>query len=168
MLRSLSLKPSYLPFKSIFHTSSLRSVVLNTRAFSSAVSPPSKAIVYETHGQPDVVTKLVNIPGAELKENDVCVKMLAAPINPSDINRIQGVYPVRPEPPAIGGYEGVGEVYSVGSAVTLFSPGDWVIPSPPSSGAFSFPRFLILLLLLFPKYFNPFRYALDLLKKCTL
>ncbi|KAI5413296.1 hypothetical protein KIW84_057774 [Lathyrus oleraceus] len=134
MLRSLSLKPSYLPFKSIFHTSSLRSVVLNTRAFSSAVSPPSKAIVYETHGQPDVVTKLVNIPGAELKENDVCVKMLAAPINPSDINRIQGVYPVRPEPPAIGGYEGVGEVYSVGSAVTSFSPGDWVIPSPPSSG----------------------------------
>lgn len=26
----------------------------------------------------------------ELKANDVCVKMLAAPINPSDINRIEG------------------------------------------------------------------------------
>ncbi|KAL1298563.1 hypothetical protein HN51_042896 [Arachis hypogaea] len=109
-----------------------------TRAFTprsvAGVSPPSKAIVYEEHGQPDAVTKLVEFPGVEVKENDVCVKMLCAPINPSDINRIQGVYPVRPELPAVGGYEGVGEVYSVGSAVTSLSPGDWVIPSPPSFG----------------------------------
>ena len=28
-----------------------------------------------------------------------------------------GVYPVRPQLPAVGGLEGVGEVYSVGSAV---------------------------------------------------
>lgn len=45
-----------------------------------------------------------------------------------------GVYPVRPPVPAVGGYEGVGEVYAVGSNVNGFSPGDWVIPSPPSSG----------------------------------
>lgn len=49
-----------------------------------------------------------------------------------------GVYPVRPKVPAVGGYEGVGEVYSVGSAVKGLAPGDWVIPSPPSSGRFSF------------------------------
>lgn len=47
-----------------------------------------------------------------------------------------GVYPVRPEVPAVGGYEGVGEIYSVGSAVKALSPGDWVIPSPPSFGTF--------------------------------
>ncbi|KAK4286490.1 hypothetical protein QN277_003039 [Acacia crassicarpa] len=107
---------------------------LSVRAFSSAVSPPSKAVVYELHGSPDTVTKLIDLPPVEIKESDVCVKMLAAPINPSDINRIEGVYPVRPPPPAIGGYEGVGEVHSVGSAVTALSPGDWVIPSPPSFG----------------------------------
>jgi NADPH:quinone reductase-like Zn-dependent oxidoreductase len=45
-----------------------------------------------------------------------------------------GVYPVRPQVPAVGGYEGVGEVHSVGSAVKGLLPGDWVIPSPPSSG----------------------------------
>ncbi|KAL4610325.1 hypothetical protein ACB092_08G042800 [Castanea dentata] len=45
-----------------------------------------------------------------------------------------GVYPVRPQVPAVGGYEGVGEVFSVGSAVKGLLPGDWVIPSPPSSG----------------------------------
>lgn len=110
-----------------------RSLII--RAFSSsAVSPPSRAIVYDAHGPPDTVTKLVEVPPVEVKEKEVCVKMLAAPINPSDINRIQGVYPVRPEPPAVGGYEGVGEVHSVGPSVTSLSPGDWVIPSPPSFG----------------------------------
>ncbi|XP_010514899.1 PREDICTED: probable trans-2-enoyl-CoA reductase, mitochondrial [Camelina sativa] len=104
------------------------------RSFSTVMSPPSKAIVYEQHGSPDSVTRLVNLPPVEVKENDVCVKMIAAPINPSDINRIEGVYPVRPPVPAVGGYEGVGEVYAVGSKVNGLSPGDWVIPSPPSSG----------------------------------
>lgn len=104
------------------------------RAFSSATSPASKAVVYEQHGPPDAVCKVVELPPVPIKDDDVCVRMLAAPINPSDINRIEGVYPVRPPVPAIGGYEGVGEVYSVGSAVRGISPGDRVIPSPPSSG----------------------------------
>ncbi|GLU02444.1 hypothetical protein SLE2022_196940 [Rubroshorea leprosula] len=104
------------------------------RAFSSLMSPPSKAVVYENHGSPDAVTRVIELPPVEVKENQVCVKMLATPINPSDINRIEGVYPVRPQVPAVGGYEGVGEVYSVGSAVKDLSPGDWVIPSPPSFG----------------------------------
>ncbi|CAF2074725.1 unnamed protein product [Brassica oleracea var. botrytis] len=108
--------------------------IRSLRSFSTLRSPPSKAIVYEQHGSPDSVTRLVNLPPVEVRDNDVCVKMIAAPINPSDINRIEGVYPVRPPVPAIGGYEGVGEVYAVGSKVNALSPGDWVIPSPPSSG----------------------------------
>ncbi|XP_031485951.1 enoyl-[acyl-carrier-protein] reductase, mitochondrial [Nymphaea colorata] len=106
------------------------------RVFSSAcsASPPSKAAVYDQEGPPVEVTRLVDLPPVNLSEKDVCVKMLAAPINPSDINRIEGVYPIRPPVPAIGGYEGVGEVFSLGSAVRNLSPGDWVIPSPPSFG----------------------------------
>ncbi|GER42003.1 zinc binding dehydrogenase [Striga asiatica] len=103
------------------------------RTFSSAMSPPSKAIVYHEQGPPDSVCKVKELPPVPIKDGDVCVRMLAAPINPSDINRIEGVYPVRPPVPAIGGYEGVGEVHSVGSAVKGLSLGDWVIPSPPSS-----------------------------------
>ena len=41
---------------------------------------------------------------------------------------------MRPQLPSVGGYEGVGEVHSLGSSVKDFSPGDWVIPSPPTSG----------------------------------
>ncbi|KAM4095493.1 hypothetical protein ACJW30_08G033400 [Castanea mollissima] len=112
-----------------------RTQPLTVRAFSATVmSPPSKAVVYDRQGPPDSVTRVVELPPVEVKENDVCIKMLASPINPSDINRIEGVYPVRPQVPAVGGYEGVGEVFSVGSAVKGLLPGDWVIPSPPSSG----------------------------------
>ncbi|XVF05620.1 hypothetical protein REPUB_Repub05bG0188400 [Reevesia pubescens] len=103
------------------------------RTLSTIISPPSKAVVYEHHGPPDSVTRVIELPPVEVKENQVCVKMLAAPINPSDINRIEGIYPVRPQVPAVGGYEGVGEVYSVGSAVKGLTPGDLVIPFPPSS-----------------------------------
>ncbi|KAL6566669.1 hypothetical protein OROMI_015073 [Orobanche minor] len=104
------------------------------RAFSSTMTPPSKAIVYDELGPPDAVCKVKELPPIPMKDEDVCVRMLAAPINPSDINRIEGVYPVRPPVPAVGGYEGVGEVHCVGSAVKGLGPGDLVIPFPPSSG----------------------------------
>ncbi|KAL8115649.1 enoyl-[acyl-carrier-protein] reductase, mitochondrial-like isoform X2 [Apium graveolens] len=124
-----------LNFKTSHNPSSLPlSLKLTVRSFSAFMSPPSTAIVYYQEGPPDSVTKMVKLPPVEIKENEVCVKMLAAPINPSDINRIQGVYPVKPQMPAVGGYEGVGEVHSLGSAVKGLSPGDLVIPCPPSFG----------------------------------
>ncbi|XVF20173.1 hypothetical protein REPUB_Repub11eG0175300 [Reevesia pubescens] len=135
MARSILVKTVYTSLWSL-KRSRLRSFqqAQTIRALSTIMSPPSKAIVYEHHGPPDSVTRLIELSPVEVKENQVCVKMLAAPINPSDINRIEGVYPVRPQVPAVGGYEGVGEVYSIGSAVKGLLPGDSVIPSPPSSG----------------------------------
>jgi len=106
------------------------------RRLSTVVSPPSKAVLYDEHGAPEQVLRVADAPPVHLGDRDVCVRMLAAPINPSDINRIEGVYPVRPPlPGAVGGYEGVGQVHALGPAVTApLSPGDWVIPSPPSFG----------------------------------
>ncbi|KAK8447104.1 hypothetical protein SEVIR_8G020425v4 [Setaria viridis] len=103
---------------------------------SSLVSPPSKAVLYDEHGAPDQVLRVADVPPVHLGDRDVCVRMLAAPINPSDINRIEGVYPIRPPlPGAVGGCEGVGQVHALGPAVTApLSPGDWVIPSPSSFG----------------------------------
>ncbi|KAF3627217.1 putative trans-2-enoyl-CoA reductase, mitochondrial [Capsicum annuum] len=95
----------------------------------TTVSPSSTAVVYDQHGPPDIVTRFTEIPPVEINENDVCVRMLAAPVNPADINRIEGVYPVRPPVPGTGGWEGVGEVHAVGSTVKALSPGDWVIHS---------------------------------------
>ncbi|KAG8582670.1 hypothetical protein GDO81_008159 [Engystomops pustulosus] len=54
--------------------------------------------------------------------------MLAAPVNPADINMVQGNYGILPHLPAIGGNEGVGEVIKVGCDVHRIKPGEWVIP----------------------------------------
>lgn len=104
---------------------------------STSTSPPATAVLYDQHGPPDKVLRVAELPAAEIGERDVCVRMLAAPINPSDLNRVEGVYPVRPPlPAAVAGYEGVGQVHALGAAVDsrLLSPGNWVIPSPPSLG----------------------------------
>ena len=59
----------------------------------------------------------------------VVIKMLAAPVNPADINTIQGVYAVQPTLPSVPGNEGVGEVMEVGEGCGgVLRPGDWVIP----------------------------------------
>uniref|UniRef100_A0A8C5UGX6 Enoyl-[acyl-carrier-protein] reductase, mitochondrial n=1 Tax=Malurus cyaneus samueli TaxID=2593467 RepID=A0A8C5UGX6_9PASS len=60
--------------------------------------------------------------------------MLAAPINPADINMIQGTYPILSPLPAVGGNEGVGEVLEVGPRVMALKPGDWVIPADAGLG----------------------------------
>jgi trans-2-enoyl-CoA reductase len=66
----------------------------------------------------------------------VLLRTLATPINPADINQIQGVYPSRPnfntslstnEPSAVGGNEGSFEVESVGTGVKSVKKGDWVV-----------------------------------------
>lgn len=54
--------------------------------------------------------------------------MLGAPVNPADINTVQGVYPIKPPLPAVPGNEGVGRVLSVGSDVKSLSVGDTVVP----------------------------------------
>ncbi|KAM4771007.1 enoyl-[acyl-carrier-protein] reductase, mitochondrial-like [Rhinophrynus dorsalis] len=60
--------------------------------------------------------------------------MLAAPVNPADINMLHGTYGIEPCFPAIGGNEGVGEVLKVGCNISCIKPGDWVIPVDSSFG----------------------------------
>lgn len=78
-------------------------------------------------------------------DDAVQVQFLAAPINPADINQVEGVYPLKPPmtthlysspsssstanpPVAVGGNEGVAQVTKVGSrASTHFKVGDWVV-----------------------------------------
>uniref|UniRef100_A0ACB8FRP5 Uncharacterized protein n=1 Tax=Sphaerodactylus townsendi TaxID=933632 RepID=A0ACB8FRP5_9SAUR len=77
---------------------------------------------------------LKDISLSELGASGVHVRMLAAPINPSDINMIQGLYAVLPDLPAVGGNEGVGRVEKTGIGVTSLKPGDLVIPADAGLG----------------------------------
>ncbi|EDL80610.1 mitochondrial trans-2-enoyl-CoA reductase, isoform CRA_b [Rattus norvegicus] len=107
-----------------------------TTSSYSAFSEPSRvrALVYGNHGDPAKVIQLKNLELTAVEGSDVHVKMLAAPINPSDINMIQGNYGLLPKLPAVGGNEGVGQVIAVGSSVSGLKPGDWVIPANAGLG----------------------------------
>jgi len=59
---------------------------------------------------------------------EVRVAMRYAPINPADLNFIEGNYGRPSNPPAVPGHEGSGEVIEVGAEVESLAVGDFVIP----------------------------------------
>ncbi len=85
------------------------------------------AVVYETHGNPADVLHVESQPWPTPSAGEVIVKMRAAPINPADLNQIEGKYPVRAQLPATPGFEGAGIVAEVGSNVTNVAVGALVI-----------------------------------------
>jgi mitochondrial enoyl-[acyl-carrier protein] reductase / trans-2-enoyl-CoA reductase len=76
------------------------------------------AAVYETHGNPADVLHVESRPWPTPGAGEVIVKMRAAPINPADLNQIEGKYPVRAQLPATPGFEGAGIVAEVHRDVT--------------------------------------------------
>jgi len=85
------------------------------------------AAVYETHGNPADVLHIETRPWPTPAADEVVVKMRAAPINPADLNQIEGKYPVRPELPATPGFEGGGIVVELGAEVKGLTTGALVI-----------------------------------------
>jgi mitochondrial enoyl-[acyl-carrier protein] reductase / trans-2-enoyl-CoA reductase len=73
------------------------------------------AAVYQTHGNPADVLHVESRPWPTPAAGEVIVKMRAAPINPADLNQIEGKYPVRAELPATPGFEGAGIVVDGGA-----------------------------------------------------
>jgi NADPH:quinone reductase-like Zn-dependent oxidoreductase len=70
-----------------------------------------KAAVCESWGDPEQVLQVRDVPPpASPKAGAVRVRMLASPINPSDLMTVRGVYGRRPPLPYVPGYEGVGVV----------------------------------------------------------
>lgn len=91
------------------------------------MSKSLKAAIYETHGIPAEVLRIIDQPWPVPAPEEALVKMVAAPINPADLNAIEGKYPIRPTLPATPGMEGAGIVIEVGSAVRDLELGALVI-----------------------------------------
>ncbi len=85
------------------------------------------AAVYERHGNPADVLRVESRPWPTPAAGEAIVKMEAAPINPADLNQIEGKYPIRAELPATPGFEGAGVVVDVGANVTNVTAGELVI-----------------------------------------
>ena len=74
---------------------------------------------YATRSEiPQDVIEAVSFEPPQLGEGQVLLRMLAAPINPSDVLTLTGQYGILPPLPAIGGNEGVGEVVEHGPGVS--------------------------------------------------
>lgn len=93
-----------------------------------------KRIAYGAFGDPAQVCRIEDIaepppPGPD----EALVEVVAFPINPSDLLRIEGKHRFRPTFPAQPGSESVARVLSVGSSVATVKPGDIVVPTAGES-----------------------------------
>ncbi|MGH8100058.1 MAG: MDR family NADPH-dependent oxidoreductase [Chthoniobacterales bacterium] len=80
------------------------------------MSKTIKVVVYERHGNPGDVLQIKTEPWPKAGRGEAVVEMRAAPINPADLNAIEGKYPGRREVPAVPGFEGAGVIVDLAAA----------------------------------------------------
>jgi mitochondrial enoyl-[acyl-carrier protein] reductase / trans-2-enoyl-CoA reductase len=99
---------------------------------SEAISniPGGMEVRFSRFGPPEEVLEIVKTQLPEPAAGQALVRMLASPVNPADLNIVEGVYGVQPELPAVPGMEGCGEVLrcpggelAVGSRVIFLRKG---------------------------------------------
>ncbi|WP_139187804.1 zinc-dependent alcohol dehydrogenase family protein [Bacillus tuaregi] len=88
----------------------------------------AKSIKFYEFGSPKDVLKVEYKAIGPPKDNEVLVRMLARPINPSDLIPIRGSYAHRISLPNIPGYEGVGIVEEIGPLVSKNLIGKRILP----------------------------------------
>ncbi|KAF9697469.1 hypothetical protein EKO04_005031 [Ascochyta lentis] len=105
----------------------------------------AKALTFADYGEPPSVLSLHGHSISPPHGDNMTIRFLASPINPADINQIQGVYPSKPtfttslstpNPIAVAGNEGVAEIIALGDKVKSagYKKGDWVFMKGPGFG----------------------------------
>ncbi len=91
------------------------------------------AVCLHEYGIPEEVVRVEQweLPG--IKSDQILVEVKATPLNPADINVLEGKYLIRSPLPAVVGNEGVGVIAQTGSAVSNLRVGQYVI-SPDRVG----------------------------------
>ena len=121
------------------------------RLFSSTVRCLDRAIVYSEIGNPVKVLRVLTYPSlAPPPPNSVNVRFLLSPINPADINVVEGVYPSKPaktdmlshegQSLVVGGNEGLAQVTAVGAGVDSLKVDDRVIMIKQQAGTWTTDR----------------------------
>ena len=86
------------------------------------------SLIYKEFGDPLQKLQLYTGEKLPLQPNEILVKMIASPINPSDLLPIRGAYSHRIKLPAVAGYDGVGIVIDQGKDVSPSLIGKRVLP----------------------------------------
>ena len=85
-----------------------------------------RAVVIPRFGGPEVL-RVVDLPLAEIRADEVRIRMSASGINFADVQMRIGLYPEAPKPPFVPGFEIAGTVTEVGAEVTSVRSGDRVL-----------------------------------------
>ncbi|HEX4086763.1 MAG TPA: zinc-dependent alcohol dehydrogenase family protein [Chthoniobacteraceae bacterium] len=94
----------------------------------------SKSIIFHEFGPPEKVLGIVEEEVPEPRAGEVLIRVEAAPINPADLNVIEGKYPKRPQLPATPGMEGAAVIEKIGPEVSRCTVGARVLV-PHGTGA---------------------------------
>ncbi|MES2706937.1 MAG: 2-enoyl thioester reductase domain-containing protein [Verrucomicrobiota bacterium] len=86
------------------------------QALISRTGPPAEVV--------ELVETNVPVPGPY----EVLLRMVAAPVNPADLNFVEGNYGKKPELPCVPGIEGVGIIEAAGESVSGIKIGDLAMP----------------------------------------
>jgi NADPH:quinone reductase-like Zn-dependent oxidoreductase len=117
---------------------------MNLLTTSNERESPMKAIVYHQCGPPDDVLELVDIDKPTIDDNEMLVRVRAAPVKPADWHLVRGKpyiarlqLGLRKPKDTILGCDVAGHVEAVGKTVTTVQPGEGVFGSPfaPGCGA---------------------------------
>jgi NADPH:quinone reductase-like Zn-dependent oxidoreductase len=76
-----------------------------------------RALVHDRFGEPGEVLSIKDVPKPTPGPGQVLVRMLASPINPSDLMMVRGIYSYSPQLPVTPGFEGVGVVEESGGGL---------------------------------------------------
>lgn len=150
--------PSTLPsMQGILRTPNYSRALGPARGFAtSSARQANRAVVYNAPGAPKSVLSVVTYPDLPSPPaQSLNVRYILSPVNPSDINVVEGVYPAKPtltdalvpghkleRPVYVGGNEGLAEVTEVGSGVQGVRKGDWVVMAGQQLGTWSSARTL--------------------------
>ncbi|MDX1679870.1 MAG: 2-enoyl thioester reductase domain-containing protein [Akkermansiaceae bacterium] len=85
----------------------------------------AQRLIFRSTGAPVDCLEVESFAPAPPKDGEVRVRLTAAPINPADLNTIEGTYGVKLELPAVPGIEGCGVVEE--SQADGYFPGDLVM-----------------------------------------